>query len=71
MLGYSLNSVVKEELDEARTVLLDVAPHILALDSDTYGQKMADGEAAMTLGWTGPLGQEMKDTQGQGLRRPE
>ena len=29
MLGYSLNSVVKEELDEAREVLLDVAPHLL------------------------------------------
>ena len=71
MLGYSLNSVDREELDEARTVLLDVAPHLLALDSDKYGQKMADGEAALTLGWTGPLGQELKDTPGQGLRRPE
>lgn len=59
MLGYSLNSDVKSELDEARQILLDVAPHILALDSDTYGDKMASGEAALTLGWTGPLGQEL------------
>jgi spermidine/putrescine-binding protein len=61
MLGYSLNSDVESELNEARDILLDVAPHILALDSDTYGDKMASGEAALTLGWTGPLGQELAD----------
>jgi spermidine/putrescine-binding protein len=61
MLGYSLNTDVQSELEEARQILLDVAPHILALDSDTYGDKMASGEAALTLGWTGPLGQELAD----------
>ncbi len=70
MLGYSLNSVDQKELDEARTILLDVAPHLLALDSDKYGQKMADGEAALTLGWTGPLGQELKDTPDKGYVTP-
>ena len=70
MLGYSLNSIDQNELDEARKILLDVAPHILALDSDTYGQKMADGEAALTLGWTGPLGQELKDTKDKGYTVP-
>jgi spermidine/putrescine transport system substrate-binding protein len=68
--GYSLNTDVKAELDEARTILLDVAPHILALDSDTYGQKMATGEAALTLGWTGPLGQELADTPDKGYVVP-
>src|SRR5690349_5478070 len=34
--GYSLNSAVKSELDEARTDLLALAPHVLALDSDQY-----------------------------------
>jgi spermidine/putrescine transport system substrate-binding protein len=71
MLGYSLNSVEKTELDEARTVLLDVAPHLFGLDSNTYGQTMADGQASMTLGWTGPLGQEMKDTPDKGYVVPE
>ncbi len=61
MLGYSLNSVDQAELEEARKVLLDCAPHLLALDSDTYGDKMATGEAVLTLGWTGPLGQELAD----------
>jgi spermidine/putrescine transport system substrate-binding protein len=64
--GYSLNSVDQAELEEARQVLLDVAPHILALDSDTYGDKMATGEAALTLGWTGPLGQELADLVTEG-----
>ena len=69
MLGYSLNSVEPSELEAARQILLEVAPHLYGLDSNTYGQTMADGTAAMTLGWTGPLGQELKDTEGQGLRR--
>jgi spermidine/putrescine transport system substrate-binding protein len=64
--GYSLNSVDQAELEEARQILLDVAPHILALDSDTYGDKMATGEAALTLGWTGPLGQELADLVAEG-----
>ena len=66
LLGYSLNSVDQAELEEARQVLLEVAPHILALDSDTYGDKMANGEAALTLGWTGPLGQELADLVTEG-----
>jgi spermidine/putrescine transport system substrate-binding protein len=66
LLGYSLNSVDQAELEEARQVLLDVAPHILALDSDTYGDKMANGEASLTLGWTGPLGQELADLVAEG-----
>ncbi len=31
---------------------------------------MADGTAAMTLGWTGPLGQELKDTKDKGYVVP-
>ncbi len=55
MKGYSLNSVDPKELEDARQVLLDVAPHILALDSDKYGDKLASEEATVALGWTGPL----------------
>lgn len=70
MLGFSLNSVEKSDLDAARTVLLDVAPHLYGLDSNLYGQTMADGTASMTLGWTGPLGQELKDTPDKGYVVP-
>ena len=55
MLGYSLNSVDPKELDEAKALLLQLAPHVLALDSDTYQDKLSSGEAVMVLGWTGPL----------------
>ncbi len=70
MLGYSLNSVDPAELEEARKILLDVAPHLYALDSNLYGKTMADGTAAMTLGWTGPLGQELKKTEDKGYVVP-
>jgi spermidine/putrescine-binding protein len=71
MLGFSANSEVKEELDQARTILLDVAPHLLALDSNKYGDKMAKGEASMSLGWTGVLIQQMADTKDKGYVVPE
>ncbi len=70
MLGFSANSVVKEELDQARTILLDVAPHLLALDSNKYGEKMAKGEASLALGWTGVLTQDMADTPDKGYVVP-
>ena len=60
---------IEAELEEARQILLEVAPHILALDSDNYGDKMATGEASLTLGWTGPLGQELADLRGRRRRR--
>lgn len=55
LLGHSLNSVDPGELEEARQILLDIAPHVLALDSDTYQDKLASEEASIVLGWTGPL----------------
>lgn len=59
MLGHSLNSVDKAELKEARSILLDIAPHVLAIDSDTYGARLASGEATLALGWSGPLRAEL------------
>lgn len=55
MLGYSLNSTDPKELEEAGKLLQDLAPHVLALDSDTYQDKLASEEAVLCLGWTGPL----------------
>ena len=55
MLGKSLNSTEQADLDGAREILLELAPHILALDSDTYQDKLASEEAVLCLGWTGPL----------------
>jgi spermidine/putrescine-binding protein len=55
MRGHSINSIDPAELDEAKEVLLELAPHVLALDSDTYQDKLASEEAVLCLGWTGPL----------------
>jgi spermidine/putrescine transport system substrate-binding protein len=55
MLGKSINSVEPADLDAARDILLKLAPHILALDSDTYQDKLASEEAVLCLGWTGPM----------------
>lgn len=55
MLGYSVNDNDPAHLEEARQVLLELAPHVLALDSDTYQDRLADESAAMCLGWTGPI----------------
>lgn len=55
MLGYSLNETDPAKLDEARELLMALAPHVLALDSDTYQDKLASEEAVLCLGWTGPL----------------
>ena len=70
MLGFSANSVDHDELEQARTVLLDVAPHLLALDSNTYGTKMAKGEASLALGWTGVLEQQMSKVKDKGYVVP-
>jgi spermidine/putrescine transport system substrate-binding protein len=57
MLGYSLNETDPAKLEEASKLLQDLAPHILALDSDTYQDKLASEEAVLGLGWTGAYGE--------------
>ena len=52
-LGYSVNSTDPAELNAARELLKGVAPHVLALDSNDYGDKLATEEAVMGLVWTG------------------
>jgi spermidine/putrescine transport system substrate-binding protein len=54
-LGFSLNSVDPNELSQARDLLLGLAPHVLALDSDQYQVKLQTEEAVLGLTWTGGL----------------
>jgi spermidine/putrescine transport system substrate-binding protein len=60
-LGYSLNSVDPTELSKARDLLLALAPHVLALDSDQYQKKLQTGEAVLGLTWTGGLDELIAD----------
>lgn len=55
MLGYSVNSEDEAEMEAARVILLDLAPHVLALNSDTYEDMLASKEALLALGWTGEV----------------
>jgi spermidine/putrescine transport system substrate-binding protein len=60
-LGYSLNSVVPEELEKARELLMGLAPHVLALNSDTYEEPMKTEEAVLGLTWTGGIDELIAD----------
>jgi len=60
-LGYSLNSVDPGELEEARKILMDFAPHVLALNSDTYEEPMKTEEAVLGLTWTGGIDELLGD----------
>ena len=60
-LGYSLNSVDPTELSQARDLLLQLAPHVLAKDSDQYQKKLQTGEAVLGLTWTGGLDELIAD----------
>jgi spermidine/putrescine transport system substrate-binding protein len=54
-LGYSLNSTDPKELGEARELLKGLAPHVLALNSDTYDAQLASEECVLGLTWTGGI----------------
>ena len=50
--GYSFNSVDEKELADAEKLLLEVKPHLFAINSD-YQPSMRSGDAWMTMCWTG------------------
>ena len=70
LLGKSLNSVDKADLDQVRTMLLDLAPHVLALDSDTQNVKLSgdNPECVLALGWTGILAAMHKDPKSSDIK---
>ena len=53
--GFSVNDNDPAHLETVRQTLLSIAPHLLALDSDLYQEKLASEEAVLCLGWGGPL----------------
>ena len=50
--GYSFNSVDQAELADAEKLLIDVKPHLFAISSD-YQPSMRNGDAWMTMCWSG------------------
>ena len=60
-LGYSLNSLDPTELEEARKLLMTLAPHVLLLNSDNYEVQLGSGEAVLGLTWTGGIDELIAD----------
>lgn len=52
-LGFSPNSAVPEELDQAKTVLLRQKAYIAKYDSEAYEDSLAAGETILAHGWSG------------------
>jgi spermidine/putrescine transport system substrate-binding protein len=58
--GYSFNSVDPNELADAERLLIEVKPHLYAISSD-YQPPMRNGDAWMSVGWTGDATQLNRD----------
>lgn len=54
-LGYSLNDVTLEHLEEAAQVIKDARPGIATFDSDQYDENLANGEVAVAHGYSGNM----------------
>jgi len=59
-LGYSFNSVVPDELAEVEKLLLDLKPHLLAIDSD-YQAAVRAGDATLAMCWSNDASQLHRD----------
>ncbi|KAB2749216.1 ABC transporter substrate-binding protein [Brucella anthropi] len=57
---YSFNSVDPKELADAEKLLIEVKPHLFAITSD-YQPSMRNGDAWLTMCWTGDAKQMNRD----------
>jgi spermidine/putrescine transport system substrate-binding protein len=60
-LGHSVNTEDSAQLEEMRQLLVGWAPHLLALNSDTYEVPLGNEEAVLGLTWTGGVSDLRKD----------
>jgi len=58
--GHSFNSVDPAELAEAEKLLIEIKPHLFAITSD-YQPSMRNGDAWLTMCWTGDAKQMNRD----------
>ena len=59
-LGYSFNTLDEKELAEVEKLLIAVKPHLFGINSD-YQPSMRNGDAWMTVCWTGDATQMHRD----------
>jgi len=58
--GYSFNSIDPKELADAEKLLIDCKPHLFGINSD-YQPSMRNGDAWMSVCWTGDASQLHRD----------
>ncbi|MEZ5925147.1 MAG: spermidine/putrescine ABC transporter substrate-binding protein [Hyphomicrobiaceae bacterium] len=58
--GYSFNSIDEKELGEAEKLMIEAKPHLFAINSD-YQPSMRNGDAWMSVCWTGDATQLHRD----------
>ena len=62
-LGYSLNSTNLNELREATDKLKTLSPNVKAVIGDEVTQLMVNGEAAVSLTWSGQAADMMDENE--------
>ena len=60
IFGYSFNSNDEKELAEAEKLLMAAKPHLFGINSD-YQPSMRNGDAWMSVCWTGDAAQLQRD----------
>jgi spermidine/putrescine transport system substrate-binding protein len=58
--GYSFNSLDPKELADAEKLLIEVKPHLFAINSDIQ-PSMRSGDAVLAMSWTGDASQLHRD----------
>ncbi len=70
-LGYSMNTRDVAELEEAKQVLIDQKPNVLAYVGDNVVDMMLSEEAAMAVLWSGQAIQIMSEKEGYEYAYPK
>lgn len=71
LLGYSLNTVDEKELDEAKQLLIEQRPLIMAYVTDGAPDIMVNEEADMALVWSGEAVSAMSENENLGFVIPK
>ena len=66
-VGYSMNSVDPDELEEAKQVILAIKPYVATFDSESFGDILVSGEVVMGHGWSGGYFQDIFASENENL----
>ncbi|HNZ08627.1 MAG TPA: spermidine/putrescine ABC transporter substrate-binding protein [Bacillota bacterium] len=61
MLGYSMNSVNPDEINQAKDILIRQKPMVRSYEIDAYKDSLLSGDAVMSMAWSGDAFMIMMD----------